>query len=249
MPEFEQVAGFPSPSDDLPRLALKEWAGLLFANLDADASFEEYIRPVAQGLRGLPLDGMKPEPQLSRDYVVRANWALYCDNYLESFHVPFVHRSLAETLDYRQLEIQLYDNASLQIGMASNREDAFELPETSPFPGREIAALYYFLFPNLMLNFYPWGLSLNLVEPLTIDRTRVRFRAYVHSPEKLNSGASADLDRVEREDEEIVESVQFGSRSRLYTSGRYSPTQEAAVHHFHRLIAAKLSQNEISSHS
>ena len=31
---------------------------------------------------------------------------------------------------------------------------------------------------------------------------------------------------------------QRGMRSRFYTRGRYSPTREAAVHHFHRTLAA-----------
>ena len=52
-----------------------------------------------------------------------------------------------------------------------------------------------------------------------------------------DQGAGAGLDRVEREDEAIVESVQRGTRSRLYECGRYSPTRETGVHHFHRLLA------------
>ena len=240
MPEFEQVPDFPSPSDDLPKLGLGQWASLLFAHLEPQHPFDDFIAPVNQALPGFDHDALKPEPRLSRDYLVRAHWALYCDNYLESFHVPFVHQSLAEKLDYQQIGTELFEGGSLQIGMAANEEDALDLPADSPFHGQKIAALYFFLFPNLMLNFYPWGLSLNLVEPLAVDRTRVRFRAFVHTPEKLNVGAGSDLDRVEREDEEIVESAQYGTRSRLYRAGRYSPTQERAVHHFHRQLASQL---------
>jgi choline monooxygenase len=87
-----------------------------------------------------------------------------------------------------------------------------------------------------MLNFYPWGLSLNRVQPLAIDRTRVQFRSYVLDASRLETGAGASLDRVEAEDEAIVEAVQRGVRSRLYHRGRYSPTRERGVHHFHRLL-------------
>ena len=45
------------------------------------------------------------------------------------------------------------------------------------------------------------------------------------------------------EDEEIVEAVQRGVRSRLYERGRYSPTQEVGVHHFHRLLAGAMGWN------
>ncbi len=41
---------------------------------------------------------------------------------------------------------------------------------------------------------------------------------------------------VEMEDEEVVESVQKGLRSRLYSGGRYSPRMEKGVHHFHLLM-------------
>ena len=87
-----------------------------------------------------------------------------------------------------------------------------------------------------MLNFYPWGLSLNLVQPLAPDRTRVSFRGYVRSADLVASGAGAALDQVEQEDEAAVEAVQRGLRSRLYDRGRYSPSHERGVHHFHRLL-------------
>ena len=240
MPEFDQVVGFPSPSDDLPRLQLGRWANLLFSGLEPDFPFAHLVAPLEERLVGLPLERQRHTPDLSRDYHVQANWALYCDNYLESFHVPFAHPSLAKTLDYKRTEVELFPHGSLQVGFASRGEAAFTLPKSSIYHGRDVAALYFHLFPNTMLNFYPWGLSLNLVEPIAIDRTRVRFRAYVHTPEKLDSGAGADLDRVEREDEAIVEAAQLGTGSRLYRFGRYSPTQEQAVHHFHRLLVARL---------
>jgi len=39
------------------------------------------------------------------------------------------------------------------------------------------------------------------------------------------------------EDEEIVQKVQRGVRSRFYKHGRYSVTKERGTHHFHRLLA------------
>jgi ATP-dependent DNA helicase RecQ len=82
------------------------------------------------------------------------------------------------------------------------------------------------VFPNLMVNAYPWGLSINHVRPLAPDRTQVAFRSYVWDASRLDRGAGGALDRVELEDEAIVEAVQRGVRSRLYRAGRYSPTRE-----------------------
>ena len=91
-----------------------------------------------------------------------------------------------------------------------------------------------------MLNFYPWGLSINIIRPLAKDLTKVSFLTYVSDNTKLDKGAGAGLDRVEREDEAIVEMVQRGMQSSFYSTGRYSPKREQGVHHFHRLIAQYL---------
>jgi len=81
-----------------------------------------------------------------------------------------------------------------------------------------------------------------VVKPLAPGRTRVSFLSYVWDPAKLAAGAGAALDRVEREDEVVVEGVQAGLASRLYPRGRYSPAREAGVHHFHRLLVERLAR-------
>ena len=88
-----------------------------------------------------------------------------------------------------------------------------------------------------MLNFYPWGISINLVCPKEISTTKILFRSYVFDKSKVKSGASGDLDKVEMEDEEIVQSVQKGINSSFYMTGRFSPTKEKGVHHFHLLVS------------
>lgn len=70
--------------------------------------------------------------------------------------------------------------------------------------------------------------------------TKVSFLAFVCDASKLNQGAGAGLVQVEREDEEVVEAVQRGIRSRHYTHGRYSVTREQGTHNFHQLIAAAM---------
>jgi len=243
MPEFEAAEGFPCPSDDLPAVPFAAWGKLLFAALDPAVPFAEWIAPVQERLAWYPMDQLRFDPGRSRDYLVRANWALYCDNYLEGFHIPFVHAGLAETLDYGSYRTELFPHSNLQLGVAEDGEEAFDLPPSSPDHGQRIAAYYFWLFPNTMLNFYPWGLSVNVVKPLAVDRTRVSFLSYILDETRLEHGAGSILDRVEREDEAVVENVQRGVRSRFYDRGRYSPTREQGVHHFHRLLAEALNRD------
>jgi choline monooxygenase len=236
MPEFKEVCNFPSESDNLPRLPLQQLGNLLFTSLNPSHSFESYFGEMQSRLSWMPLANLIYDPSLSRDYLVKANWMLYCDNYLEGFHIPFVHEALNNLLDYGNYASEIYPLSNLQLGIARKGEVCFDLPTASPDYGREVAAYYYWIFPNLMFNFYPWGLSLNVVKPLDINLTKVSFLTFAYNPNKIEEIVAYNLDKTEREDESIVEAVQKGVNARFYTSGRYSPTREQGVHHFHRLV-------------
>jgi choline monooxygenase len=225
MPEFQEARNFPAPSDHLPQVAFAEWAGQAFASLAPLAPFGDFFGDALASIAHEPVAQLTYDESRDRDFEVHANWALYVENYLEGLHIPFVHAGLNEAVDYSSYASELHRHSNLQL--ARDRQGT-------------VAARYWWIFPNLMLNFYPWGLSLNVVEPLAIDLTRVIFRAFVWDESKLETGAGAALDRVEAEDEAIVEAVQRGVRSRLYTRGRYSPTRERGLHHFHRLLCDSL---------
>lgn len=147
---------------------------------------------------------------------------------------PVRPSGLAARLDYGAHAVELERYSVPQVGIAKQGEPAFRLPSSHRDAARQVAAYYFWLFPTTMFNVYPWGVSVNTVVPLAADRTRVSFLPFVWDQTQREQGAGSGLDRVEREDEAIVEAVQRGVRSRLYDRGRYSPTREAGVHHFHR---------------
>jgi choline monooxygenase len=220
MPEFEGVQDFPSPADDLTSVPLAEKMGFLFVSIKPYVRFDL----MEDGLPNLPMwfDAAELRLTESRDYEVNAHWALYCENYLEGFHIPYVHQSLNQVVDYGTYRTDLGRFTSLQTGFDK---------------GGNAAAYYLFIFPNTMLNIYPWGVSVNVVKPVGPAQSVVTFLTYVANEDLLETGAGAGLHGVEMEDEAVVESVQRGIRSRFYSHGRYSPTREQGTHHFHRLIA------------
>ena len=237
MPEFQEAKDFPRPCDHLHKFPVEKWGPLLFAGLNPLFEFSSVIDKMNERIGFLPLNEFKLDQTLSKDYLVQAHWALYCDNYLEGFHVPFVHEGLNKVLDYGSYTTEIYDHCNLQIGYTDEATEVFDLPEDHIDHGKNVAAYYYWVFPNMMFNFYPWGLSINLVRPLGIDRTKVSFITYIYDKDKFNKGAGSDLDKVEREDEFVVENVQKGVRSSFYKAGRFSPTREQGVHHFHQLLS------------
>jgi choline monooxygenase len=240
MPGFEGAEGFPGASDDLPTIPVATLGPLVFASLGGVLPFERWTADLVRRMAWFPMDEWRFDASRSREYSVAANWALYCDNYLEGFHIPFVHAALDASVETHSYATELFEASSVQIAFARAGENSFDDAPDAPGSGKRVAAYYWFLFPNLMLNFYPWGLSINVVRPLAVDRTRISFLTYVSDPAKLDRGAGANLDRVEREDEAVVEAVQRGVRSGLHGRGRYSPAHERAVHHFHRMLVERL---------
>ncbi len=243
MPEFKEVKNFPSKEDDLTKLPLFEWGPLLFTSLDPVSDQKTYFRAMQERLNWLPLNEFEFKPGLSAEYTVKAHWALYCENYLEGFHIPFVHAGLNAVIDFSNYTTELFESSNLQLGLAKSGDEIFDLPASSPDYGKKVAAYYFFVFPNMMFNFYPWGLSINLVQPISADQTKVSFLTFVWKEELFNKGAGSQLDTVEMEDEEVVEAVQKGIRSRFYQHGRYSVTREQGIHHFHRLISGSMTDN------
>jgi choline monooxygenase len=222
MPEFENVQNFPSEKDDLTHVPIDFWNQFIFAAINPIANLNEFTIEMSKRVKSLETYKLTA----TKDYTVNAHWALYCENYLEGFHVPFVHPALTTEIDFGTYTTELFRYSNLQTAY----DDAGEL-----------AALHFFVFPNIMFNFYPWGLSLNIVRPVSPIKTTISYFTFVSDESKTGKGVGGDLETVELEDQGIVESVQRGIRSKLYDSGRYSPSREQGTHHFHRLICEFMS--------
>ncbi len=243
-PDWDGVRGFEKARQCLPAFRIETWGPFLFVNLDAGAPpLPEFLGSIPKETRDLPLEHMSLFKRV--DYEVACNWKVYVDNYLEGYHIPIVHPGLFRQLDYRAYRVETASLHSKQHApLRTKGEDSLyrhNLPD-----GAAPEALYYWLFPNLMLNLYPDNLQSNVVLPLSPERTLTRFEWYVLDPKSPGVAEAfahsfAFSDQVQREDIEICEAVQRGLRSRTYRAGRYSVLRENGVHHFHGLLDRYLS--------
>ena len=236
MPGFEDVVDFPSEADHLQSFALEIWNGFEFTSLKPNVSLEDVLRPLQERI-GWFFSDLKYDSSRDRNWDIDANWMLYVDNYLEGFHIPYVHPELNDALEKDGYSTECFEHGVLQIGMAKDGDVCFDIPESSVDAGKKIAAYYWWFFPNLMINVYPWGVSVNVVVPKESGTTTVLFRSYVKHPELMEEGAGAALDNVELQDQFVVENCMKGLRSKSYKRGRYSAKYEQGVHHFHRMIS------------
>lgn len=245
MPEFREAADFPRDGDHLPSLRTEQWRGFVFTGYSPSGSFKDMFSQLDPFLDFLPVESFQFRPGMSKTYQVQAHWALYCDNFLEGFHIPFVHETLGGMLDYGKYTTDVLDHAVLQTGFSDGNTPVFDLPEGHPDAGRNVTAYYYWIFPNLMFNFYPWGLQVNVVHPVDRRSCRVAFYYYLYDESLFREmEAQRVADITQEEDEAVVASVQKGLQSRFYTTGRFSPKREKGVHYFHRLIGQYLEEKK-----
>jgi len=238
-PEFEEAVDFSPGEYGLHPVRVEEWGPFAFVNLDPSGhALSEYLGEISQETAALPLGRMRMVER--REYTVECNWKVYVDNYLEGYHIPIAHPGL-----YRELD---YENYRVETRRLHSRQVAPLRPVLGSGPPRRYSevraddqALYYWVFPNFMLNIYPDNLSSNLILPLGPERTLTVFEWFFLEPGSGESWegvqqAIAFSDEIQQEDIEICEAVQRGLRSRSYDRGRFSPKRENGVHHFHSLL-------------
>ena len=178
-----------------------------------------------------------------RSYPMRCNWKVFVDNYLDGgYHIAHLHKGLASQLDLSTYRTDLYGRFNVQTCRA-HADPGAEL-------GRDLAerigegAVYAWLYPNLMLNRYGPTLDSNLVVPTGPETCEVVFDYWFDgSPEEAEAFVAGSIeasDETQQEDVWISEQVQRGLASPAYDRGRYAPTVEHGMHHFHRLLAADL---------
>ncbi len=244
-PDFSGVCDFDRASNGLAPVEIETWEKWVFVKLESDhpnkssAGLDEFLgTDLIDQFQNLDLSDLHWVER--RRYTLNCNWKIFVDNYLDGgYHVPHLHKGLDSVLEYNNYSIENGKHFCLQSSpMARGDDDDVNAVRTGK------RALYYWLYPNFMINWYEGMLDTNLVRPLAIDRTEVIFDFYfadVSPPALERNLASIEVgDRIQREDLDICESVQRGLQSRAYEAGRLSVRREAGEHLFHRLLYADL---------
>ncbi|HSK05103.1 MAG TPA: aromatic ring-hydroxylating dioxygenase subunit alpha [Kofleriaceae bacterium] len=240
VPEIDGVADFDRDASGLVPISVATWESFVLVHLDPDpVPVEQYLGAIVPQLAALRLGELQFLER--REYVLGCNWKVFVDNYLDGgYHVPHLHAGLGSILDYTRYTIECFERSCLQsspIDAAGGEADTAAVREGT-------RALYYWIYPSFMLNWYAGYLDTNLVIPLGVDRTKVVFDFYFDdlgpAREAKNRQSIAVSERIQDEDHAICESVQRGLSSRAYRAGRLSVRREAGEHLFHRLLARDL---------
>jgi choline monooxygenase len=227
-PAMGRAPGFDPADIRLPAAQVAVWQGLVFVALGNGGvpPFDEVVAGIDARIDRLMLSSYTFHQRATYD--VACNWKVYVDNYLEGYHVGQVHAGLAALLDAEQY---------------TTHTGAWHVLQTSPLASEPAlygngSALYFFLYPNTMLNILPGRLQTNRVVPLDAERCRVDFDYYYagHVGAAQRCRDIEFSDRVQAEDAAVCGAVQRGLASGSYDTGRLNPQHESGVHHFHELL-------------
>jgi len=250
--DMSEVREFDRADHGLHPVRAAEWGCLVFVCLDPAApGLEDELGDLPARLAGYRLS----EHRLVRsvEYAIEANWKLVAENFMEYYHLPWVHPGLVKVSPMSAHH--RWQGSGMYMGfctspIAANSEDGGwdGLPAMAGLDADDSqSARFAWLFPSVAINALPNHTFLLLARPVSARATSEV--AYLLVPSDSRDLAGADdaieellafWDGVNREDIAIVERVQEGLADHAYTGGRMCYRFEEPVHRFQNMVIDRM---------
>jgi choline monooxygenase len=257
---MEGTEEFDQASMRLPQFRASAWGPTVWVTLEAGTPpLEEWLADITPRLRNYGVENLRFAG--GRRWTIECNWKMYVDNYMEGYHIPFIHPGLEKSLSPSVYTYRLgtYSNeqygaephprgpGSRVAGILGGTQEFRALKPPMPGLDESERGGYYFhwVFPLTTINFTPDGILIFNVRPIGPERTESTFTWWLPEAtsfrEKLLQAAIVNFGHlVNTEDYEICQAAQRGMRSSVYHRGRYAATQEICLHHFHSLLTERM---------
>ena len=229
-------AGFEREQHGLVPVRSATWHDWIFVNLSGSAPpIEDFIAPLQKRLDGLDLTRVQHLVTIDLGEVA-ANWKLLMENFIEPYHVQFVHATTTE----QPLADHYTVNEPGCLGCAVDVSGEAKRADTLSADSRCLT-----LFPNFVFGLYlPDQIGVHLNVPLAPDRTLQRRAIYSVGPDSALAERKDQLAALWREvhleDVVICERLQQGRASDAAGGGVLSPVWEDAVRSFQELVVSRL---------
>ena len=250
------VDGYDCANRGLKKIRSHIWMGIIFINLDGVAAPFEVDAAVAieraKSLMGDSGENALQSPAEEGELMmeVQCNWKLAVENYLEAYHLPFIHPGLNRYSPLSEHFCDIYsDKSSGQITTTFEPKADSENP-LPLFPDWDSERLqngdYPVVYPNLLLGFQANHVFAMIIQPVSVNQCREQVKIfYVNEGaegERFAQARTANLEdwaTVFNEDIGPCERMQIGRQSPAYKGGAFSPKLDLCAHHFHKWIAGQ----------
>ncbi|WP_282606843.1 aromatic ring-hydroxylating dioxygenase subunit alpha [Pelagibius sp. Alg239-R121] len=234
--------GFDRAETGLVPVRTAIWHDWIFVNLGGDAqNFDDFIQPLVRNLEALDLNQIKLVGVIDLG-IVQANWKALMENFIEPYHVQFVHKET--TKQPLRDHYTVIDGPCLGSAVDLSDED---LEQYRAGKTLAVSSRYLTLFPNFVFGrYFPDQIGVHLNTPIGPGQTHQRRAIYTTDGSRPDESQTEALKKlwsdVHREDHEICERLQMGRLSDIAESGGFlSPEWENSVRRFQELVAAAVS--------
>jgi len=225
--------GFVQKNNGLKPIRTKVWHDWIFININNKAlAFEKYASSLIKQLKDINLEKIKPVATLDFGNI-DSNWKFLIENFIEPYHVQFVHRKTTSQ--------PLKDHYTIVEGLCYG--SGVDLNEEDTSSGTlAVSSKYLSLFPNFIIgSYYPGQLGVyinNPIEPGKTYQKRIIYTTEGHNLNKTEINKQKQLWwSVHKEDHEICERLQLGRSSPISKDGGLlSPHWENSVRAFQKIV-------------
>lgn len=240
-PEFDRAGR------TLPQLALEEWSGFVYVNLDASAaSLTQRLAPLTKLLAPYHMERM--QVMTRQRHIWRTNWKILVENFLEAYHVNMTHPdSLAPFAPPEGVAMlpgapgfQFYGHLMAESATPVPLDPVIGIPNTDMDEEAKRMAYIGCVFPSHLFS-VTWDAIFWLsLQPHGVDE--VAIDVGLAGPFNIQAGEPLDpdhpnfyylrlIDAVNAEDRSRVESIQRGASSGFGKQGTLHP-HEATISGF-----------------
>ena len=203
----------------LQSIHVQQWEGLVFISLSPNPPDFHWSELLNQHVPSL----LHFELHRTARHRLQCNWKTYVENYLEGYHIPYLHPSLRSSIQMSQYKIHCYD--TIITHEVPTKEDS------------GVSGFWAYFWPLTAINMYGSSMSIEQIVPVGLYQTDIHY-IYLSKPDTSadqREAAIAMSKEVTEEDITICNAVAQNLRSGIYTKGYLSPKHEQGLHHMYTL--------------
>mgnify|MGYP001273667213 FL=1 len=246
------IEGFNIHESGLKQVRCAEWHHWLLVNLDGKASsIESHLASLKRHLEHYDLDSLVHVKRIFSDEI-EANWKLIIENYMEPYHVPFVHKATTQGQPLQNHACITDGNcvgSYVRVDNPIPDSKTDEISVTEAPNSLDTSAHYLDVFPNFGISTFRDALISVLMVPLSPGRTHwqldLYFYGHIAAEAKVVNNWADLMHRVFLEDKDMIERLQLGRASPVTDDGGFlSPVWETCIRHLHLLVIDAIEKGE-----
>jgi choline monooxygenase len=249
--DISDVNRFDKKNFGLLPLAVQSWGFLIFVNLSSKPTdLEEWLGDLPEKFQSHGLENWTISAE--KNYDVSSNYKLIEENFMEYYHLPFVHPELTNVS--RMDDHHRFQGPGMYTGMlttpVSRDVDSvwLNLPAVEGLDKEHREAAYHIcIFPNVTFTILPNHAFCMITDPIrpnqTIERTFLLTPPGTLDSERHNTmfkELTTFWDMVNTQDLSIVERVQDGLSNPAFTGGHMCSEFEEPLHRYQNWLADKM---------